>query len=73
MMWPVSEFYNGSNELAADELRLAALFREKGREDLASCVMEGRKIQISSSLWARRALFGYTDIHTSVCRTPASF
>ncbi|CAG7973466.1 unnamed protein product [Penicillium salamii] len=45
MMWPVAEFYNGLNELAADELRLAAIFREKGREDLAACVLEGRKVQ----------------------------
>ena len=45
MMWPVAEFYDGSNELAADELRLAAIFQEKGREDLANCVIEGRKVQ----------------------------
>jgi aminoglycoside phosphotransferase (APT) family kinase protein len=45
MMWPVSEFHNGCNDLAADELRLAAIFREKGREDLATCVAEGRKAQ----------------------------
>lgn len=45
LMWPVSEFYNGSNELSADELRLAAVFREKGREDLANCVIDGRKVQ----------------------------
>lgn len=45
MMWPVAEFYNGSNELSADELRLAAVFREKGREDLANCVIKGRKVQ----------------------------
>ncbi|KAJ5135521.1 uncharacterized protein N7515_004799 [Penicillium bovifimosum] len=45
MMWPVAEFYNGSNELSADELQLAAIFREKGREDLAVCVVEGRKVQ----------------------------
>ncbi|KAL4788947.1 hypothetical protein BDV19DRAFT_374874 [Aspergillus venezuelensis] len=45
MLWPVAEFYNGSNELAAEELRLAAIFREKGREDLANCVIKGRKVQ----------------------------
>ncbi|KAJ5653022.1 hypothetical protein N7490_000025 [Penicillium lividum] len=45
MMWPVAEFYNGFNELAADELRLAAIFRERGREDLAVCVDEGRRVQ----------------------------
>jgi aminoglycoside phosphotransferase (APT) family kinase protein len=45
MMWPVGEFYDGSNELAADELRMAAIFRERGREDLADYVVKGRKIQ----------------------------
>jgi len=44
-MWPVDEFYRGSNELAADELRLADILRERGRQDLANCVMEGRKVQ----------------------------
>jgi hypothetical protein len=29
MMWPVGEFYNGSNELEPDESRFAAIFREK--------------------------------------------
>ena len=45
MMWPLLEFYDGSNELTTDELRLAAIFQEKGREDLANCVMNGRKVQ----------------------------
>ncbi len=45
MLWPVDEFYSGSNALAPDELRLAEIFREKGREDLATCVLEGRKVQ----------------------------
>ncbi|KAF5019751.1 hypothetical protein F66182_8236 [Fusarium sp. NRRL 66182] len=45
MMWPVTKFYNGSNELSADEVRLAAIFRERNREDLANCVMEGRRFQ----------------------------
>lgn len=45
MMWPVAEFYDGSNDLCADELRFAAIFREKGREDLAAYVTGGRKIQ----------------------------
>lgn len=45
MMWPVAEFYDGSNELAEEEVRLASIFRERGREDLAKCVVEGRKIQ----------------------------
>jgi hypothetical protein len=45
MMWPVGEFYDGSNELAADEIRMAAVFRERGRGDLADYVVKGRKIQ----------------------------
>lgn len=45
MMWPVAEFYNGSNEFSADELRLAAIFLERGREDLANFVLKGRKVQ----------------------------
>ncbi|EEH09420.1 conserved hypothetical protein [Histoplasma capsulatum G186AR] len=45
MMWPVNEFYDGSNQLAADELRLAAIFQERGRADLANYVLKGRKVQ----------------------------
>ncbi|KAJ5159304.1 uncharacterized protein N7500_008955 [Penicillium coprophilum] len=45
MMWPVAEFYDGSNELTSDELRLAEIFCERGREDLAIYVTEGRKVQ----------------------------
>ncbi|KAL4899486.1 hypothetical protein BDW74DRAFT_171526 [Aspergillus multicolor] len=45
MMWPVDEFYNGINEIAAEEVRLDAIFREKSRDDLAGCVIEGRKVQ----------------------------
>jgi hypothetical protein len=45
MMWPVQKFYSGSNELAKDELRLAAIFHERGREDLANCIINGRKVQ----------------------------
>ncbi|KAG6284998.1 hypothetical protein E4U46_006331 [Claviceps purpurea] len=45
MMWPINAFYDGSNELAEEELFLARVFRERGREDLASCVLHGRKVQ----------------------------
>ncbi|KAK1509298.1 hypothetical protein CABS01_16852 [Colletotrichum abscissum] len=45
MMWPISKFYAGSNELAQDELRLAEVFREKGREDLSEHILTGRKVQ----------------------------
>ncbi|KAK4164677.1 hypothetical protein QBC43DRAFT_334221 [Cladorrhinum sp. PSN259] len=45
MMWPVAAFYDGSNELADEELLLARVFRERSREDLARCVLDGRKVQ----------------------------
>ena len=45
MMWPVARFYEGSNELSADEVRFADMFRERGRHDLAACVMQGRNVQ----------------------------
>lgn len=41
----MNEFYDGSNQLAADELRLAAIFQERGRADLANYVLKGRKVQ----------------------------
>ncbi|KAK1978677.1 hypothetical protein LZ30DRAFT_762318 [Colletotrichum cereale] len=37
MMWPLGKFYEGSNELAPDERRLAEIFHEKGRDDLSNC------------------------------------
>ncbi|XXG99673.1 hypothetical protein Hte_006014 [Hypoxylon texense] len=45
MMWPVAEFYDGSNELSNDELRFASIFRERGRDDLTNYITEGRKVQ----------------------------
>jgi hypothetical protein len=45
LMWPVARFYEGSNELSDDEIRFAAIFRERGRDNLAECVMKGRKVQ----------------------------
>lgn len=45
MMWQVAAFYDGSNELGDEELLLARVFSERGREDLAHCVLDGRKVQ----------------------------
>lgn len=45
MMWPVAAFYDGSNRLAEEELLLARAFSERGREDLARCVLGGRRVQ----------------------------
>ncbi|KAL4800470.1 hypothetical protein BDV19DRAFT_398044 [Aspergillus venezuelensis] len=44
-MDPYTEFYDGSNQLSTEELRLADLYRERGREDLAACVLNSRKVQ----------------------------
>lgn len=44
-MWPVGRFYDGSNELSDEEVRFANIFRERGRNDLAECVMKVRKVQ----------------------------
>ncbi|KAF6822063.1 hypothetical protein CPLU01_12243 [Colletotrichum plurivorum] len=46
MMWPVAALYDGSNELSDEEMPLARVFCERGREDLARCVLEGRRVQI---------------------------
>ncbi|KAI9163478.1 hypothetical protein HJFPF1_05094 [Paramyrothecium foliicola] len=40
MMWPVGKFYDGLNDLATDEVRLAEIFRERGREDLSKLVFK---------------------------------
>ena len=45
MMWPVADFYEGSNELAPEERRLAAILRGKGQDDLADHVIHGRRMQ----------------------------
>jgi hypothetical protein len=45
MMWPVGEFYNGSNELSAEEVEFAEIFSRRGRDDLAQCVVRGCKQQ----------------------------
>ena len=45
MMWPVSEFYDGSNELSLEETEFAALFADRGRQDLADLVRNGRRFQ----------------------------
>ncbi len=45
MMWPIAAFYDGSNELADEELLLANIFRDNGRNDLAGYVINGRRVQ----------------------------
>ncbi|KAG6306326.1 hypothetical protein E4U45_007348 [Claviceps purpurea] len=64
MMWPVNPFHDGSNELTEEELLLARVFREGGREDLASCVLHGRKVQ--RLLFALHAGVAWLDKKTFV-------
>ena len=45
MIWPVNEFYAGSNDLSLEEIELAAIFESRGRTDMASLVRDGRKMQ----------------------------
>lgn len=45
MMWPVGDFYDGSNSLAADEQRFTAIFEERGRTDIGNIVRQSRRWQ----------------------------
>nr|POF06964.1 hypothetical protein CFP56_31588 [Quercus suber] len=45
MMWPVGDFYDGSNQLSTEEVEFADMFRQRGREDMAQLVLKGRKYQ----------------------------
>lgn len=45
MAWPVGDFYDGSNELSAEEVEFADIFRRRGRVDLSQIVRNGRKFQ----------------------------
>lgn len=45
MMWPVGDFFDGSNALAEDEERFAAIFERRGRADMAKLIRGGRKWQ----------------------------
>lgn len=63
MMWPVLKFYDGDNELDTDEIRFADMFRQRGRDDLALCVMQGRKVQRFQGLLGPEAsLTGREDV-----------
>lgn len=50
MMWPVASFYDGDNELSTDEIEFADMFEQRGRDDLALCVIQSRKVQRFLSL-----------------------
>jgi len=45
MVCPVAALYGGSNGLADEELPLTRVFCGRGREDLARCMLDGRKVQ----------------------------
>ncbi|KAK3383606.1 hypothetical protein B0T24DRAFT_715471 [Lasiosphaeria ovina] len=45
MVWPVGDFYDGSNALAEDEVRFADIFEQRGRGDLGKMVRGGRPWQ----------------------------
>lgn len=45
MMWPVGNFYDGSNSLAEDEHRFATIFEQRGRADIGELVRQGRQWQ----------------------------
>jgi hypothetical protein len=45
MMWPVREFYRGSNVLGDEEQRFAAVFDGLGRGDMGDIVRRGRRWQ----------------------------
>ena len=45
MLWPVGDFYDGSNCLSPEEMEFAVMFERRGRADMASLVRNGRKMQ----------------------------
>lgn len=54
MIWPVADFYEGDNALSLEEVEFAAIFRQRGRDDMADFVLNGRKVQ--------RFFFGLGDV-----------
>lgn len=45
MLWPVGNFYDGKNELSAEEIEFAEIFEARGRGDMGKIVRESRKMQ----------------------------
>lgn len=73
MLWPVGEFYEGSNQLSHEETELADLFRRRNREDMAQLVLHGRKHQrftffLGSPVSTEREEFGslFQGLRTAV-------
>ncbi|KAK1981126.1 hypothetical protein LZ30DRAFT_97882 [Colletotrichum cereale] len=45
MIWPVGDFYAGSNRPAPEELEFSRILQGRGRDDLSQCVLDGRRWQ----------------------------
>lgn len=45
MLWPVGDFYEGMNELSAEEVEFGEIFEARAREDMGKIVRESRKMQ----------------------------
>ena len=45
MLWPVGDFFDGSNRLSAEEMELAAILERRQRNDMARLIRNGRKMQ----------------------------
>jgi hypothetical protein len=45
MLWPVGDFYSGSNNLSPAEIEFASIYERRGRKDMADIVRQGRKLQ----------------------------
>jgi hypothetical protein len=45
MLWPVRDFYEGKNELSAEEIEFAEIFEARGRDDMGKIVRESRRMQ----------------------------
>ena len=45
MLWPVGDFYDGSNCLSPEEMEFAVMFERRGRADMAALIRNGRKMQ----------------------------
>ena len=45
MLWPVGDFFDGSNRLSSEEMELAAILERRQRNDMAGLIHNGRKMQ----------------------------
>lgn len=45
MLWPVGDFFAGSNRLSSEEMQFAAIFERRQRKGLAHLIRNGRKMQ----------------------------